>query len=89
MKPRVRVKANSAPTNVLRVVFDASRLEAEPDVVSTLEDVLVQARAGKIVSVAIALVQSKGDIETVFVDGQGRFKLIAATAHLTQRLLAT
>ncbi len=62
-------------------------VKVQPGVIEYLEDYLRQAREGRVVSLAIAVVRPTGDVSTAITASRNKFELLGAVRYLEHRML--
>ncbi len=69
------------------VPIGANNAQQDARIVATLERLLVEAKAGRIVSLAFAAVQPDRSVVTQYTSGNNTFSLLGAVNYLNHRLL--
>ena len=82
-RQRVRVKA--APARALLTVVPMDR-PVNPEVLATLESLIIMAADGRLCSVALAGVHRDGSVTTAFVSGGRCVELMGATTVVQHRM---
>ena len=85
LKARTETEADG-----LRVLDGGSDLEADPEIVALLEELLADAEAGQIGAIAVATLSGEGGTGTYFLaDGtREAFQLLGVTSQVQYRLAA-
>jgi hypothetical protein len=76
-------------SNVVHAFGSAPPSKLEVDMLKEIEELIVEVKAGRIVSIGFAAVCSDGGVSSAFVRGAGsHYALIGAVENLKMRLIA-